>query len=433
MGDRTRPLVTLLALTSLLMAASSTTFSTGEDGWEPASTITWRPEDGPVVVDSSIEIDEDTRLVVEAGVQVLLDQGVGIQVKGHLDVRGTVDAPVLFTTNGTGPVAPDSWESIRLMSESAGRLHLVEHAAFEGARTGLQVSAASALVQDCTFTNNRYGLVARGGADVEVRTCEFIDNSALGLEWEQNSTGMAVGCTFEDNVVGVYFYESSSPVVLNSEFTGNYHHASFAGGSNGTVRSCTFRDADGEAFECYDASSPLLDLVTIEGQVGEGVHIRNASRPRMVDGTPVSNLVVDSKDNASYVIALARITVEVRDEDGKRLAGANVTLIGASGMEFSRGVTNEAGRLEGSMMSMYTVSSSGGHDLENPHLATVEWRGHLGTFTVDPRDLDNDRVLKLEVDTSPPEPGGWDLLTIVVLLVAVAFIAAVVLWYYKRR
>ena len=352
MGDLTRPLAKLLALTALLMAASTATFSAGEDGWEPASTITWRASDGPVVIDSSFEVDEDTRLVIEAGVQVLLDQGVGIQVKGHLDVRGTVDAPVLFTTNGTGPVAPDSWESVRLLSESAGRRHLVNHTFFGGARTGLQVSSASALVQDCTFTNNRYGLVARGGADVEVRTCEFINNSALGLEWEQASTGHAIGCTFTDNVVGAYWYEAPSPVVYNCEFTGNYHHVSFAGGSNGTVRSCTFRDAVGEAFECYDASSPLLDMVTIEGQEGEGIHIRNASRPRMVDGTPVSNLVVDSKDNASYVIAMVRVTVEVRGEDGKRLADANVTLSGASGAVFTRGITDGAGRLEGALMSM---------------------------------------------------------------------------------
>lgn len=434
LGDRTRPMMTLLTLTALVLTASMAPIASGVDEWEPSTTITWRVEDGPVVIDSPIEIAEDTRLVIEAGVQVLLDNGAGIQVKGHLDVRGTSEAPVLFTTNGTGPVAPDSWESVRLVSESAGRIHLIDHTTFEGARTGLQVSSTSALVQDCTFTNNRYGLVARGGADVDVQGCDFINNSALGLEWEQGSTGSAVMCNFTDNVVGAYLFEAPTPVVYNCEFTGNYHHVSFAGGSNGTVKSCTFRDAVAEAFECYDASSPLLDTVTIEGQDGDGIHIRNASRPRMVDGTPVSNLVVDSKDNASYVIAMARITVEVRGDDGKRLADANVTVAGASGMVFTLGHTDDKGRLP-AMMSMYTVNSAGGSDLENPHRVTVEWRGHVGTFVVDPRDLDNDRVLALELDTNPPEPGGWDLplLALVVLVIVVVAVAASAGYLQRRR
>ena len=50
---------------------------------------------------------------------------------------------------------------------------------------------------------------------------------------------------------------------------------------------------------------------------------------------------------------------------------------------------------------------------------------------MDPRDLDNDRVLKLEVDTRPPEPGGWDLLTVVTVLAAVVIVIAVVVWYYR--
>ncbi|NIP35169.1 MAG: hypothetical protein GWN18_09495, partial [Thermoplasmata archaeon] len=312
MREPTRRAIILLALAALIIPATPATASDGDDDWEPASTITWSLADSPVVLNESIEIAEDTRLVIEAGVSVRLDRKVGIQVKGHLDIRGSPGSPVTFTSNGTGPSGPDSWESVRLLSESQGRLHQVESALFEGARTGLQVSSTSALVQDCAFIDNRYGIVARGGAHVEARGCDFVNNSALGLEWEQGSTGMAVDCAFLNNVVGAYWYNSSEPVVVSSQFEGNYHHVSFAGGSNGTVRSCTFTDAVAEAFECYDSSSPLLDDVTIEGQEGDGIHIRNASRPRMVGGTPVSSLVVDSKDNASYVIALTRITVEVR-------------------------------------------------------------------------------------------------------------------------
>jgi hypothetical protein len=221
--------------------------------------------------------------------------------------------------------------------------------------------------------------------------------------------------------------------VLNSVFEGNYHHTSFAEGSNATVGSSTFINAIAEAYECYGSSNPLLDGVTIEGQDGDGIHIRNASRPRMVGGTPVSNLNVDSKDNASYVIALAKITVEVIDDNGKSLVDANVTVSGASGMVFTHGSTDDKGRLEGAMMSLYTVSSAGGHDRENPHKVLVEWRGHVQSFTVDPRDLDNDRVLIVELALSPPEPAGSDLFSLSMLVITVIIVIGALVWWSLRR
>ena len=180
--------------------------------WEPDEIITWTMADSPVVINESIEIDETTRLVIEPGVEVRLDHTMGILVIGHLQVRGTSDEPVIFTANDTGLLGPDSWESIRLVTESEDLVHQVEHAVFEGARTGLQISSSSAFVQDCSFTTNRYGMVVRGESSVEVRGCDFFNNSALGLEWEQNASGLAVDCSFIENVVGVYWYKTSDPV-----------------------------------------------------------------------------------------------------------------------------------------------------------------------------------------------------------------------------
>jgi hypothetical protein len=417
----------------MMLALVPATSAPGEDDWVPERTVTWTPEDGPVVLNASLTLDETTRLVIEAGVEVRLDILVGIQIKGHLDVRGTAGEPVLFTANTSGPIGPDSWESVRLMSESAGRLHRLEHAVFQGARTGLQVSSTAAMVQDCEFMGNRYGIVARSGAHVEVRASNFVNNSALGLEWEEGSTGMAVDCHFQDNVVGVYMYKVTGPQVVSCTFEANYHHVSFANRSNGTVRSCTFRGATGEAYECYGGSAPLLVDVTFEQQEDDGIHIREASRPMMVGGTPVSNLVVDSKDEASYVVAMAWITVEVRKDDGGGLPGANVTIEGASGANFTRGTTDGEGVLEDALMSLYTSSSSGGHDRENPHRVTVEWRGQEQTFVVDPRDLDNDRVLSLEMDIDPPEPGGWGFVPNVVILLVISLVAIAVAWWYTRR
>ena len=432
MTDPSKSTLVFLVISTLLLAVTPLPEVTGEDGWEPDHVITWSPDEGPIVIDETVDVDETTRLIIEAGVEVRFDPDTGINVKGHLRVEGTEGEPVMFTPNTTGPVVNDSWEGISLLSESTGRSHRVDHAMFQGAHTGLLVSSAEALVQDCTFDLNRYGMLARGIAEVEVRVCRFTNNSVLGLEFETGADGLVVDCEFEDNVVGIFCYKGSDPQIVNCVFRANYHHISFSG-SNGTVRSCTLRDAIAEAFECYDHSSPLLIDVIMEGLDDDGIHVRNASRPRMVGGTPVSQLGVDSKDNASYAIAMAWITVEVRDDDGKRLVEANVTLNGASGMTFSQGSTDDEGRLEEAMMSMYTLDSSGGLDRENPHMVNVEWRGHEQTFRVDPRDLDNDRVLKLEMDIGPPEPGGWGFIPNVLLLILISVIAISLAWWYTQR
>ena len=429
MSDRSKRHKVIIALAALLLLAVPLPTSTGEDAWEPFNVITWGPEDGPIIIYESIEIAEDTRLVVAANTMVRLDINVSIQVRGHLVVEGTEARPVTFTTNSTDAVVPDQWGSIRLLSESAGRLHTIDHAVFQGADIGLLVSSTDAMVQDCLFNNNRYGLLARGDARVEVRNSRFINNSVLGLEWETGADGLAAACDFSDNVVGIYCYEGSAPLIVDSTFDANYHHVSFAGGSNGTVVRCTFRDAIAESYECYNMSSPLFEDVTIVGADDEdAVHLRSGSRPRMVGGTAVSKLVVDTKDNASYVVALTRIAVEVRDEEGEELMGANVTVMGASGAVFTEGVTDDKGRLEEATMSLYTVDDRGSLDRENPHTVLVEWRGNEQTFRVDPRDLDNDKVLRLEMALA-----GWGFIPNVLILVAISVIAIIAVWLYQGR
>jgi hypothetical protein len=433
LSDRSKRHRVIIVLAALLLLAVPLPSSTGEDGWEPDHVIRWGPNEGAILISESMEIAEDTRLVIEAGTMVRLDINVSIQVRGHLVVEGTEGAPVMFTTNSTDAVAPDQWDSVDLLSISAGRLHTIDHAVFQGADIGLLVSSTDAMVQGCLFNNNRYGLLARGDARVEVRNSQFINNSVLGLEWETGAGGLAANCEFSDNVVGIYCYEGSAPLIVDSTFYANYHHVSFAGGSNGTVRRCAFRNAIAESYECYNTSSPLFEDVTIVGTDEDAVHLRGGSRPRMVGGTAVSRLVVDAKDNASYVVAMTRITVEVTNDEGKRLKGANVTVMGASGAAFSEGVTDSDGRLGGAMMSLYTVDDRGSLDRENPHTVLVEWRGNEQTFLVDPRDLDNDKVLRLEMDLSPPEPGGWGFIPNMLILIAISAIAIVAAWLYQSR
>jgi hypothetical protein len=63
----------------------------------------------------------------------------------------------------------------------------------------------------------------------------------------------------------------------------------------------------------------------------------------------------------------------------------------------------------------------------------VEWRGHNQTFRVDPRDLTNDQVLKLEMELSPPQPGGLDLFDVSLLIITLIIVIGVLVWRFLRQ
>jgi hypothetical protein len=396
------------------------------------NTITWNAGDSPVFLSNSIEIAPDTRLRIESGVEVRLDAEVGIQVKGELIVQGSKDEPVIFTSNISDPIFPDYWADIRLHADSVGREHQVRWAIFRGADSALVVSSASVLVEDSVFDTCRYGILSRADARVDVTRTTFHNNSALGLEWQTGADGIARDCVFTDNVVGVYCFKNVTPRIVDCTFTGNYHHLSFAEGANATVVRSTLSNATAEHFECYWSSAPLFEDVTIEEDEDARVFLRNDCRPRFLGGTSVTKLRVDTTDGQSYAVALTRIIIDVVDDRGRRLEGANVTLRGASGDILTNGTTRAQGRLTGGLMSLFTMDGSGAGDKENPHEVVVEWKGHSQTFIIDPTDLTTDRILELEMAISPPQPDSLDLIWWIAI-VAVLIGASVGLAFIARQ
>lgn len=395
---------------------------------EDLTEVRWTLADSPVILNRSIEIDASERLVIEAGVVVQLDEDVGIQVKGELQVQGAVDSPVLFVPNTTGPIEANYWADLRLISTSEDLEHTLSYAVFQGADTALLVSSTTAVLDHCTFTQNRYGVLVRGDALMEANECDFVNNSVLGLEWETGATGRATSCTFLENVVGIYCYENVTPTVQGCHFEDNYHHLSFAKGGNATVIGCSFGPATAEMFECYWDSSPLFRGMDVTHPEDATVQLRNDSRPRFNGGTPISKIEVIASDSRSYAVNLATISIRVVDDTGKTLEGANLTLSGASGDVFTEGVTGADGLIKNAYMSTYTVGSPDGNDAENPHLVEVEWMGYAQTFRSTPRDLDREQVLILEMSISSPEPssGNWWINIVIILIIGVVLMVVLV-------
>jgi hypothetical protein len=404
-----------------LSAVSISTPSTGDDG--DLDELIWSISDSPVTLDSSIEINQTTRLTIEAGVEVRLGLNVTILVRGELHVLGTEVAPVRFVPNTSMQVESRFWGDLLLHSDSADREHIVRWAEFHNADNGLLASSANVSVEDCVFDTCRNGILARSDAVIEVVRSQFNNSSAAGIEWQTGAEGFASSCTFSDNHLGIYCYDGGVPLVTDCTFTGNDHHMSFALGSNATVVRCALDNSSAEPIECYWRSSPQLTDVTLEEPEGLRVFLRDGCRPRFLRGVNVTLMTVDATDDASFATVLRAITVIVKDDKGKRLEEANVTIRGTSGDLLFKGRTLGDGRIADALMVNMTFSDTGDIYRENPQCVLVEFKGFNQTFYFDESDLTRNGVLVLELDISRTEPAGpgiwiWLLLLLVVVISA---------------
>jgi hypothetical protein len=408
--------VALLLATTIAIPPSS---AQGDE----LEVITWTKDDSPIVLNETVEIPKDTALDIEPGVEVRLGVNVSIVIRGELRALGTQEQPIRFGPKATGVLVPRMWGNVSLHTLPQGREHVVKWTEFSGADAGLLLSSANVSVDDCIFYACRNGILAMAQSNVEVYRSNFNGSSAAGIEWNNGAGGLASDCTFENNNVGVYCFDGGVPLLTDCTFTVNNHHLSFALGSNATVVGCSLADSNAEVIECYWSSAPVLEDVTITGVDGPRIFLFDSCRPRFLRGINITAITVSASDAASYATKLMEITILVRNDAGKVLRGANITVLGASGDVLFEGATKEDGRVRQAVMANFTYSSSGGLDRENPQNVTVEWGGYTQTFFVDPRDLTDNNVLVLELAISKTEPEGsgiwlWILLLIVVLVSA---------------
>ena len=98
---------------------------------------TW-PADKPYVLYGSILVDSLCSLVIEAGAQVYINRGASIFVGGSIDVRGTVEEPVLFRNVRLDiENAPGQWTGILFLEGSTS--NRIDHVIIRNAEFGVRL------------------------------------------------------------------------------------------------------------------------------------------------------------------------------------------------------------------------------------------------------------------------------------------------------
>ncbi len=228
-----------------------------------AANTVWRAANSPYVLSQNVRVLPGVTLAIEPGVTVKFTKGAVAQprmqrpderyrlvVEGTLVARGTVDAPIRFTSAESRP-QPGDWGGLLFTPTAVGAVYdangqyvrgsIIEYAAVEYGGNSI-TETGMIHVQDAAAANTApylnqvfihasayFGLNNDGAVDSprvwHIRNCHFSENGNDGLS-VSNAILNVSGCQFEDSLVVGGRIEGTKLFVGDCLFTynGNYRN-----------------------------------------------------------------------------------------------------------------------------------------------------------------------------------------------------------------
>ncbi len=235
-----RLLLPLILFTIFSNVFPATLFAGNVSGQVQTDSV-WTVLGSPVIVTSTVTVNNGVTLRIEPGVIVKFDVGTQLIVAGKLLADGTSDSIITFTSNAGTP-APGDWNSIEFQNglnvSSVFDYCLVEYAgsganaanifyktgAYSIALTnctvrysqnhGVNVRASSPRIARSTFNDNAgFGIFTDLSLGYMVDTCVIIRNTTGGIRIAVNATTIVNTCIVDSNGTGIYIDASARPTI----------------------------------------------------------------------------------------------------------------------------------------------------------------------------------------------------------------------------
>ena len=174
--------------------------------------VTLGPIDPPVILEDTVTVASGATLTIEAGSTIKFPASAGLVVEGVLDVRGTPEAPVIFTsrrddaaggdTNGDGSASTPSagdWLGVAFAEHAVG---LMDNVDVRYAATAVDADAWYAHVQlrNAVLRDGTFGVyVYSPYAEVEAENCLIANNAKTGVFVRADSRHVFRNCTVAGN------------------------------------------------------------------------------------------------------------------------------------------------------------------------------------------------------------------------------------------
>ncbi|CAB1083457.1 hypothetical protein D1AOALGA4SA_11020, partial [Olavius algarvensis Delta 1 endosymbiont] len=204
-------------------------------GGNISSSGTWNKQGLDYVITGDITVRHSsyandgsrlTTLTIEPGVEIRFETGTGLYIGkphptyswvgywGALSVQGTVNNPVIFTSNAASP-GPADWKGIYFHNWTGDSQSRLQHCVIEyGGHThnaNIYLADAKPAIQYNTIRNSSHSGIYVNGT---------------------GSSGTTVQCNnFKENHYGVYVVNNATPVIQNNNFLGNQQAGVYNGGT----------------------------------------------------------------------------------------------------------------------------------------------------------------------------------------------------------
>ena len=163
------------------------------------------------IVKEFLIVMPQARIVIEQGA-VILFKGLGMIVRGEIEVRGTKEEPVRFMSIDSNP-----WKGIFI--DNSHRNNIFSHCEINNARFGIRVNVSKVNINNCLFQNNIWSIVfEKGTATIEksvIRASQKVGISAR--ESEINIKNSVIS----ENVFGGILLNSTKAHIINNNIWNN--------------------------------------------------------------------------------------------------------------------------------------------------------------------------------------------------------------------
>jgi len=175
----------------------------------------WGPIDPSIIFDSTVTVASGATLTIEAGSTLKFSSGARLVVNGDLDIRGTLDAPVILTsyrddeaggdTNGDGEAsspAANDWGGIDVNSSATANLENVE-VRYASKAIDADAQYANVTLRNVVLRNGGNGIyVYSPYAEIDAENVLIADNSSTGVFVRASSAHTFRNCTIVGNGFG---------------------------------------------------------------------------------------------------------------------------------------------------------------------------------------------------------------------------------------
>jgi len=247
---------------------------------------TWEASGSPYVVQGDVTVPVGETLVIEPGVIIYADAGVGITVRGDLQAVGTAEDPILFTGPKDGFPDGVGWQGIRF--EAGPSTSRLEHCTVEyGDRSSTYESGGGLACVD-TILEIRHSTLRRNRASLE-GAAVFCTGSTLLIDDSEISDNRISG-TNSGEGAGVYCEDCTVEITASRIHDNRIATFDPFGATNSRGGGIALRDSDGLVADTLVYRNSLNHSGTEAESAGGGIYV-NGGGPVLRGNTVWGNEV----------------------------------------------------------------------------------------------------------------------------------------------